>query len=230
MQLAAHQNALLSHGRCGRCAERVPRASIVRRDDCPHCESALRWTGGTVLDELEARAARWRILGYVLVGIASFAAGAIPLLQVAVQLGALLVLHVVVLRRSLLWLPPARRVLARLTIKMFGAMLATIALLINVAVAPLLGISAFVLAAVGPLLTAAYVEGGLVILRQRLRWEAEDKPLRAIEWGLPVVFLGAMFLAVAATAGVVIGTLHVLASADIPSVSEFSTMLLEYAQ
>lgn len=230
MDLIAHRNALLSAGRCGRCAERVPRSAIVRRADCEHCGSSLGWTGGSVLEELDARAAQWRLLGYLLVGVTSFAAGTIPLMQVAVQLAALFILHVVVLRRGLLWLPAGRRILARLTIKLFGAALACVALLVNVAIAPFLGVSAFVLAAVGPLLTAAYVEGGLVILRQRLRWEADGRGLRVVEWALPVAMFGAIFIAVAATAGMVMGTLHLLASTDIPTVNELSTTLLEYAE
>lgn len=230
MEMIAHRNTLLSSGRCGRCAERVSRSAIVRRADCPHCGSSLGWTGGSVLEELDARAAQWRILGYLLVGVASFAAGAVPLMQVAVQLAALFILHVVVLRRGLLWLPAGRRILARLTIKLFGAVLACIALLVNVAIAPFLGISAFVLAAVGPLLTAAYVEGGLVILRQRLRWESDGRPLSPLEWGLPVALFAAIFVAVGATIGMVMGTLHLLANTDIPTVSDLSTTLLEYAQ
>ena len=229
MNLAAHQNELLADGRCAYCAERVKRAEIVRVGECPHCGSTLRWSGGDVLDDLESRQLRWRLLGYLLVAAASFVAGAIPLLQVGVQLGALFVLHVVVLRRGLQWLPPGRRVLARITIKIFGAALATVALLINVAIAPLVGLSAFILAGVGPLLTAAYVEGGLVILRRRLRWEAERKPLRFSEWALPIAFLVALLGAMVGTIATAMGVLHVLANTDIPSVREFAQTLLEYS-
>jgi hypothetical protein len=224
----AHQTDLLAHGRCGRCAERVPRARIVRRATCPHCESELT-AGGDILEELETRRIQWRLVGYGLVAAASFAAGAIPLLQVAVQLAALFILHVIVLRRGLLWLPPGRRILARVTIKLMGAAIAMVALLVNVAIAPLVGVSALILAAVGPLLTAAYVEGGLAILRQRLRWEAGQDGLRTIEWALPAVLVVLLFAALAGTVGVVMWAVHLLATAEIPTVSELSTILLELA-
>ena len=94
------------------------------------------------------------LVGYGLVAAASFLAGLVPLGQVVVQIAALFILHVIVLRRGLLWLPAGRRILARIAIKLFGAALAGLALLINVAIAPMVGASAFVLAAVGPALTA----------------------------------------------------------------------------
>lgn len=223
---AAHRIDLLANGRCGRCAERVPRARILRRATCPHCETELA-IGGDILDELETRRVQWRLVGYGLVAAASFAAGAVPLLQIVVQLAALFILHVVVLRRGLLWLPPGRRILARITIKLLGAALATIAMLINVAIAPFVGVSALVLAAVGPLLTAVYVEGGLAILRQRLRWEADHDGLRTIEWLLPGGLLLLLVGALAGTVGLVMWAVHLLATAEIPTVSELSTTLLE---
>lgn len=226
----AHQHELLANGRCGLCAERVPRTAIVREADCPHCGSALAFHDHNVLDALESRRLRWRLLGYAMVAFASFLAGAIPLLQVGVQLVALFILHVVVLRRGLIWLSPGRRVLARISMKLFGAVIATMALLVNVAIAPFVGVSAFILGAVGPALTALYVEGSLVILRRRLRWEADERPLKPAEWALPVSVLVALLVVVGATVGAVVGTLHVLSSADIPTVSEISTFLLELAQ
>jgi hypothetical protein len=183
-----------------------------------------------VLEDLESRRLRWRLVGYGLVAVASFVAGAIPLLQIVVQLLALFILHVVVLRRGLIWLAPGRRILTRITIKLFGAAIATTALLINVAIAPLVGASAFILGFMGPILTAMYVEGGLVILRKRLRLEADGEPLKTSEWALPVGVLGALLLAIVATIGAVFGALHLLASADIPTISEISKSLLELAQ
>lgn len=230
MDLARHRNRLLANGRCGYCAERTVRAAIVRGEECPRCGAALAWDGGSILDELEERQATWRGLGYLLVAAASFVAGAVPLLQVVVQVAALFILHVVVLRRGLLWLPPGRRVMARVAIKMLGAVLATIALLVNVAIVPFVGVSAFVLGLVGPVLTACYVEGGLVILRQRLRWENEGAGLRFVEWGLPLAFFVGLALTVGATIAVVMGGLHLVATADIPTVSELAKTFLEMGQ
>jgi hypothetical protein len=230
LDLKGHQNTLLAGGRCGRCAERVPRSSIVRVGDCPHCDSPLTYSGGDVLENLQTRRLRWRLFGYGLVGVGSFFAGAIPLLQVVVQLVALFVLHVVVLRRGLKWLSPGRRVLGRITIKMFGAALAATALLINVAIAPLVGVSAFILGAVGPVLTATYVEGGLVILRRRLRWESQDEPLHFSEWALPAGFMLVLLAVIGGTIATTMGALHLLSSMDVPTISEIADTLLELAQ
>ncbi|MGM0559100.1 MAG: hypothetical protein ACQEVA_22135 [Myxococcota bacterium] len=229
MDLTGHQNTLLAGGRCGRCAERVSRSSIVRVGECPHCGSQLTYNGGEVLENLETRRLHWRLFGYGLVGVGSFFAGAIPLLQVLVQLVALFVLHVVVLRRGLAWLSPGRRVLGRISIKMLGAALAATALLVNVAIAPLVGISAFILGAVGPLLTAAYVEGGLIILRRRLRWESQDKPLHFSEWALPAGFMLALVGVIGGIIAATLGTLHLLTTMDVPTVSELAETLLELA-
>ncbi|MFP4600696.1 MAG: hypothetical protein ACLFVJ_20750 [Persicimonas sp.] len=220
---------MLAHARCGRCAERVSRTAILQEAECEHCGSALAVEGGDILGDLQARRLKWRLFGYLLVALASFAAGFVPLLQVGVQLVALFVLHVIVLRRGLKWLAPGRRILTRMSIKLLGAALATIALLINVAIAPLVGASAFILAAAGPLLTALYVESGLVILRRRLRRQADDRPIGFLEWALPVSILVLLLGAIAATAGVVAATVHLLSTLEVPGISELAAWLLEVA-
>lgn len=223
-----HQMELLQMGRCGRCAERVSRTTILRGRACPHCDSALSACAGDVLDRLQTRQVQWRLVGYGLVGVASLLAGTIPLMQVVVQVLALFILHVIVLRRGLLWLAPGRRIFARLNMKLFGSLIAALALLINVAISPILGVSAFVLAFVGPVLTAVYVEGGLVILRSSLRRESDGRRLQVVEWALPVTFLVALLAVVAGTVGLVAGVLHLLATLDIPTIGEFSETLLEF--
>ncbi len=223
----AHQMELVHAGRCRRCAERVSRAKILRGGECPHCGSVLNQATQKVLDQLEIRRLRWRLAGYGLVGVASFFAGAIPLLQTVVQVVALFILHVIVLRRGLVWLAPGRRIFARLNMKLFGAVVSAMALLINVAIAPFLGFSAFILAATGPVLTAIYVEGGLVIVRSSLRRESEGRRLQLTEWALPVAFIIALVFLVVGTLGLVAGALHLLASLEIPAVGELAETLLE---
>lgn len=219
---------LLSHGRCGQCAEKVSRAKIVARRRCPHCDSPLRCSaGGDVLADLAARRRNWRLVGYGLVAAASFIAGTIPLLQIFVQLLALFILHIIVLRGGLRWLPTTRRALARISMKLMGAAIATTAVVVNVAVAPLVGASAVILAATGPLLTALYVEASLLILRRRLRWEAEGVAFKKSEWILPAGLIGALIAAILAVAALAVGALHLLATADIPTISDISKMLLE---
>ena len=143
------------------------------------------------------------------------------------QIVALLVLHVVLLRRPLMWLAPGRRLTARVTIKMVGALLGALSILVNVAVAPLPVVSSAVLAGVGFGLTAVYVESGLVVIRQRLRWEADHRPMSVVEWGLPAALVGALLLSTLAVVGAVAGSLHLLAAADVPTVSELAARLLE---
>jgi hypothetical protein len=93
--------------------------------------------------------------------------------------------------------------------------------------APLPGVSSVVLGVVGFAFTAAYVEGGLTIIRRRVQWESEGRPLQVIEWGLPVGLVTSLLLSTAAVVGVVAGSLHLLVSADIPAVSELAARLLE---
>ncbi len=224
-----HASRLLLQGRCGRCAEVVGRPEILTGGDCGHCGAALDW-GDASRGALQTRNLQWRLAGYALVGLASFLAGIVPLLQVAVQLAALVILHVVVLRRGLLWLPAARRILARMSMKLLGAAIAVVALLVNVAIAPLVGVSAFVLAAVGPLLTAAYVEGGLRILRKRMRWQEEGRKLTVAEWGLPTALLAVLVGTVTVTAGVVAAVLHAASQVEVPSITQLTELLMGWMQ
>jgi len=225
---AAHHDALLVRGRCGRCAEVVDRRQLLRKLDCNHCGAALAPRGRHDLPtRLEQGRWRWRAVGYSLVAVASFAAGLVPLAQSLVQIAAIFVLHVVLLRRPLQWLTPARRMTTRFTVKMLGAFLGALGVLLNVAVAPLPGVSAVVLAVVGFVLTAAYVETGLAVVRQRLRWEADGIGLRPIEWALPGSLVMALLVSTLGTLGAAAGSLHLLASANIPTVSELAAWLLQ---
>ena len=230
MNIDTHHNELLALRRCGRCAEKVSPVEVLRGNPCVHCGSKLVRKNGDVLDDLKQRRLKWRVVGYGLVALASFLAGTIPLLQIVVQLAALFILHIIVLRGALDWLSAKRRIAARVTVRLFGAAIAVSSLLLNVAVAPLIGVSALVLGAGGPLLTALYIEGSLFLLRRRLRWEADDEPLKLLEWLLPLM-IGLIIIAAAmATAALVAGLLHFLAGIDIPEVSVIAQRMLEVIQ
>jgi len=225
---AAHHDALLVRGRCGRCAEVVDRRRLLRKVACNHCGASLAPLGLHDLPtRLEQGRWRWRVVGYSLVAVASFAAGLVPLAQSLVQIAAIFVLHVVLLRRPLQWLTPARRMTTRFTVKLLGAGLGAVGVLVNVAVAPLPGVSAFVLAGVGFALTAIYVEVGLAVVRRRLKWEADGVGLRIIEWALPGALIGGLLLSTFGLLGAAAGSLHLLASADIPTISELAAWLLQ---
>ena len=227
--LTEHHNTLLMQRRCAWCAEAVPLRDLLQGRDCPHCGAALKRVGAQT-DLSAALAGSWwarRLLGYGLVATASFFAGAVPLLQSAVQVVGLLVLHIWLIRGALGWLPASRRITARFTIKLVGALLTAVAFIINVAVAPMLGISAFILAAVGFLLSVVYVESALWLIRRRVSWEMEGLPLQTREWLLPVGLCGGLLLAVFGSIGVMVGGLHMLATMDIPGASELAEWMLD---
>ncbi len=183
-----------------------------------------------MVDELADRHRRWRWKGYGLIGVGSFLAGFVPLLQVVVQVVGLLVLHVVVLRRGLEWLPVGRRILARMTMKLLGAVIALAAVVVNVVVAPFVGAAAVVLAVAGPLLTAVYVEGSLAVLRRRLRWQARGEPVRWGEWIVPLVMVALLVGVVTLTVALVAGAVQFVASLEVPAIDEISSFLLEWLE
>jgi len=227
--LSEHHNALLMKRRCGWCAESVPLRALLQGLSCPHCDASLQRMG----DEAEltdALSGKWwwkRLLGYGLVAVASFFSGTVPMLQSVVLAGGLLVLHVLLIRGALSWLPPSRRITGRFTIKLVGALLTAIAFVINVAVAPLLGVSALILAVVGFALSVTYVESALWLIRRRVAWETEAVPLQTREWLLPVGLGVALLLAVLGSIGALVGGLHLLATADLPAVSDLAQWMLD---
>ena len=85
------------------------------------------------------------------------------------------------------------------------------------------------LAVAAPLMTALYVEGGLTVISQRLRWESEGRGLRPSEWLLPGAAITVLVVAVAATVGAVGGTFRLLATAEIPTISDIAAELTELA-
>lgn len=205
----AHSDALLVDGRCGLCAERVPLPLLLRQGECPFCGASLQVRGRTdLLRHLDLGRRKWRIIGYGLVALLSFGAGWLPLVQALVQVAALVVLHVLLIRQSLLWLGLARRLTTRFALRFFGALLATVGLLVNIVVAPWVGAGSLVLAVLGFVLTAVYVEGSLLLVRRRLEWEADGLPIRFSEWSLPMLLL--LTLSGTALAGVasIVGVLR----------------------
>lgn len=226
MRAAAHHDALLLDGRCGECAEEAPPIAILRGADCPRCRSPLRPQVRPLADSLELR--RWplRTIGYGLVAAASFFSGLVPLLQALVLAAGLLTLHGLLLRRALGWLSPARRLAARLTLKLLASGLTALAFVINVAVAPFVGISAFALAAIGLLFTALYIELGLRLLRRRIAAEAAGAPLAFGEWALPAALIGGALLLSLALGGAITGALYLLTEAALPTAPEIAHWLL----
>lgn len=201
-QLVQHRAALLASRRCGACAERVPSQVLLRGQDCPTCGSALSvGADDEVLGALRSswKERRLRVLGMAF--LVSFAGGWIPLLQGAIMLALLVYVHVRVVREPLRWLPPGRRVAARVLIKLIAVAIAVADLALNAVVVPFLGIGAAVLSVSGLVGTALYAEISLRLVERRLQWERDGRPLSTGEWLLPAVLLGLIIGAVGAGVG-----------------------------
>ena len=142
------------------------------------------------------------------------------------MLAALFIAKVMVVRQSLRWLSPTRRLMLRLNLKLLAAALSVGNLALNVAVAPLASAASLPLSAASVVLFAVYLESARWMLGRRLRWEAAATPLQAREWLVPVGLLAGL-LAVTGIGGFGIwGLLYVLTEADIPAVSDLAEWLL----
>jgi len=179
-----------------------------------------------LVEDLRRRRRGWRLLGYLLVGVASFFSSLAPLTQTIVQAIGMVIIHAFVIRRSLKWLPPLRRITCRFSIQLMAALIVSTVFVINVAVAPFLGVSAVVLAIVGFVAALLHGESALWMIQRRLTWAAEARPVQAREWMLPVGLGGGLFGFVFASIGVAIGALHLLVSLKVPGVSAIAEWLL----
>ena len=217
----ALQRRLVLSRRCGHCAEKVAAIDVLRQTSCPFCQGSLQTSRGLQQD-MESRQRNTRIFGYGLIGLASFLAGWIPLMQSLVHLAGLFVLHILLLRRTLEWLPPSRRILTRMSVKLFGSFIALSGVLVNIALAPFVGLSPFVLLFVGPALTALYIEGSLRIIRRSVAQAAQGKSPSFWEWLLPLSVL--LFLVVATTGILFLSTLVVdlLLRWEVPGAGEIA--------
>ncbi len=220
------ENRLLLQGRCPRCAERVSPRLLVQESDCPHCESALRGPAD-LRTKIADRQLGFRLVGYGLIALASFTTGWIPLLQTGVHLLALVVLHLLVIHSSLKWLSRKRRALTRLTLRIYGALIAVAGFLLNLALAPLVGVAPFVLALVGPAMTALYVEVSIWLVRRRLDRQAEGRPIAVGEWALPLALLLGLVVASLATVTAVYAVVSLVASLDTPGATEILHFVTE---
>jgi hypothetical protein len=175
---------------------------------------------------LEARSPKARVAAYSLAAIGSLIAGFVPLAHAVFIVAAMVVADILVLRQALLWLPLGRRIAARTGVRLLGAGLGCANFVINVLVAPFPGISAFVLAFVGPIVLLAYVETGSRIVAKRLRWEAERKPFGVSEWRLPALLLAGLFMTAALSVLVPVALVHLLARAHVPLASSLASWVL----
>ena len=173
---------------------------------------------------------RWRVLVYGVVGVGSLLAGFVPLGGVWMSMFAMFVGHVMLLRRPLRWLPPARRVITRLSMKLWFAFLGVASFVLNLLAAPLLavaGAGALFSALFGVGALALYLEGGLLLVERRIAREAANPRLTLLEWAIPLGLVGG--LVVASVGGVILswGMLSAIAALDVPGVATIARWLLE---
>lgn len=225
MVSAAHQNELLTRQRCTRCAEPIPALLALRGGHCPHCESELVWR----VDHAATLAAAWRgraMALYALLAMGSLVAANIPLLESAIFMGALFFAHFGILRPGLRWLSGGRRIFARISLKLLAALIASFNLVLDVLLAPVVLLRSVILALVSVLGLLLYLELSMLILRRRIEWDQEGRPLGPVEWGVPASILGGLVLVVGGGSLAVVGVLRWMAHAEIPQMSRFAEFLL----
>lgn len=235
VQLREHRRELLLRRRCPECAEPAHAGAVLRGEDCPRCGSALVIDAegdhaAAMLDAVRDDWMRWRLLVYAIVFTSTLFAGMIPLGGVVMTVGVMFAGHVMLLRRPLRWLTPGRRVVTRVSMKLWFAFLGLTSFVGNVLAAPLLaaaGAGALVSALMGIGATALYLEGGLLLIERRIELEAQGSRLGFREWAIPVGLFGG--LVVVAVAGVIAtwGMLNALATMDVPGVADIARWLLE---
>lgn len=196
----SHQNALLQSHRCGWCAESVSEFQILQASNCPHCHHPLHWHHDENSLELEKELwmlwhrRRWVLL--IVVSVASFLSGQIPMLQSAVLLCGIIVSHIVLIRRPLRWFSFGRRLCAKLTIQLLASALALFNIVINALVAPFVVLNGFVLAALSIVNLVLYVHLAFSVINRRLEWESQSIPFGLRDYWFPITSLGLLSIGI----------------------------------
>jgi len=168
----------------------------MRQENCVHCGSTLVWQEdqehNNILEALQSKWAmrKWIILGVI--AILSFFSGQIPFLQSILLACALIITHIVIIRKPLQWLPKGRRIFAKMDIKLLGVCLAIGNLIINVLVIPFIFVNGIILAVLGVLNTFLFVHFASTIIQTRLQWELEKRPFGVHDWIRSALFLGTL--------------------------------------
>lgn len=209
--LSLHRRELATRGRCPYCAEHVGAVEVLRGKPCSRCGTSLAYTGlgspDAIIARLNEQWGRWRYVAFPLIAAATAVAGVVPLLGGIVRLAAMVLIHVVFVRRPLLWLSMKRRIAAKITLRLYLLALALLGLLIDAIVAPFLGVNALVTGVTSVVVAVLYAEGSLAFICARMRQESRGAPLALWEWAVPgallFILLGAAAALVAAIAAMV---------------------------
>ena len=222
MSFVEHSNILLQRHRCGLCAEQVSAIAILRQENCTHCNAPLLWQQDREHENiLEALKSKWRVTKWIILGtvaVLSFFSGQIPFLQSILLACALVLIHLLVIRKPLQWLPTGRRIFAKMDIKLLGICLALGNLIINVLVIPFVVINGLILAVLGVLNTFLFVHFSSKIIQTRLQWELEKRPFGIHDWIRSVLFLGTLCFTILAAFLFLWGATELILQTSIPFV------------
>ena len=218
-----HQQELLTGRRCCHCAEIVPSLVILKSTACPKCgQTVAAEAGSGGLDVVNRLASQWKIWRWVIYPITAIAAlltGWLPFVAAILRFVGLLVVHIALVRRPILWLTAKRRMTTRFTLRLCLSAIAVAGLLVDVLMIPWPGANAAVAVATTFLGTALYAEGALWLVRNRLRREVVTARLEVWEWIVPAALV-VVLLAVTVGAAVAIGlALYAIKSLQIPFLS-----------
>lgn len=227
----SHQQALLQLSRCAWCAEPVAFRQLMAGGACPHCAAPLHLDGRAnaeaVVEQICGRWRRWRLPVYAGITVAIGLASTVPLAAPLVFAISMLLAQLALVRRPVRWLGPARRIAARLTLKLLLAGLTLVSVLLSTVLFPLLGVAQVVVTSWSVASAVLYVEGALWLVQNRLRREARGPGLDGWEIALPTVLIGALLAGTALTLGSALSLAHVLLWAEIPGVREIVEFLLD---
>lgn len=202
--LSVHRRELTTLGRCPYCAEHVGALQVLRGRPCTHCGADLSQTGLGSPDEmialLKKRWGRWRTIAFPLIALATAIAGIVPMLGGGVRLVAMIVIHLIFVRRPLRWLSMQRRLATKTTLRLYLAALALLGFLADALAVPLFGVNAVVSGVVSVFIAVIYAEGSLSFICGRMNAEARGDGLAWWEWALPG---GLFFLMISFTVALV---------------------------
>jgi hypothetical protein len=184
--------------------------------------------GGGGLDVVDYLARRWKVWRWViypLTAAAALATGWVPFVAAILRFVGLLIVHIALVRRPILWLSASRRMTTRFTLRLSLAALAVLGLLIDVLMIPWPGANAAVALVTTFLATMVYAEGALWLVTNRLRREVVTGRLDTWEWIVPASLVALLVVSVVAAAAAVGLALYVVKSLQIPLLSGIVTDL-----
>ncbi len=201
----------------------MPSLVILESRVCPKCGlTVAAEAGGGGLDVVNRLASQWRIwrwLIYPVTAAAALLTGWLPFVAAVLRLAGLLVVHIVLVRRPILWLSARRRFATRFTLRLCLAAIAVLGLLVDVLVIPWPGANSAVAVATTFLGTALYAEGALWLVKNRLEREVVTARLDVWEWIVPATLVLVLVGATVAVAAAIGFALYVIESLQIPFLS-----------